>query len=136
MAESVKKFNTGEFAVMNCAASAFDAKSQTTTIAAGHNEKCQLYTCQLAREIIEEENKTNGVINRKSSPSPKDLNSRLTFQVRPGKAVQTDFKYIDLSHFTIMRILLHRNCNTTRFFASEAAYTFNFQITNSQCHNF
>ena len=36
--------------------------------------------------------KTNGVINRKSSSSPKDLNSRLTFQVRPGKAVQTDFK--------------------------------------------
>ena len=92
MAESVKKFNTGEFAVMNCAASAFDAQSQTTTIAAGHNEKCQLYTCQLAREIIEEE-RTNGVINRRR-PSAKDIKTRLTFQVCPGKAIQTDFKYL------------------------------------------
>ena len=96
MAESVKMFNTGEFAVMNCAASAFNPQSQTTIIAAGHNEKCQLYTCQLDKEVIEEDGdrKANGVINRRSPAASTDLKTRLTFRVRPdGKAVQTDFKY-------------------------------------------
>ena len=37
---------------MNSATSTHDPSSQTTIIAAGHNEKCQLYNCQLAREIV------------------------------------------------------------------------------------
>ena len=95
MAESVKKFNTGEFAVMNCAASAFDPQTQTSVIAVGHNEKCQLYKCQLVREILDDQNetRTNGVIHRKtSSNAHKDLKTKLSFQICPGKAVQTDFK--------------------------------------------
>ena len=37
---------------MNSATSTHDPRTQTTVIAAGHNEKCQLYSCQLAREIV------------------------------------------------------------------------------------
>ena len=97
MAESVKRYDTGEFAVMNCAASAYHPQSQTSVIAVGHNEKCQLYRCQLARELLEDpgEKKTNGVIHRRGSTnsSPQeDLKTRLTFQVSHGKAVQTDFR--------------------------------------------
>ena len=95
VAESVKRFDTGEFAVMNCATSAYQAQSQTSVIAVGHNEKCQLYRCQLAREILEDQGdtKTNGVVHRKSAnSSPRDVKTRLTFQVSPGKTVQTDFK--------------------------------------------
>ena len=96
MAESVKRHDTGEFAVMNCAASAYHAQSQTSVIAVGHNEKCQLYRCQLAREVLEDQGETepNGVINRRvgTNATPKDLKTRLTFQICHGKAVQTDFK--------------------------------------------
>ena len=52
VAESVKRFSTDEFAVMNCAPSAYNATHQKTIIAVGLNEKCQLYSCQLARELV------------------------------------------------------------------------------------
>ena len=52
IAESVKRFSTDEFAVMNCAPSAYNATHQKTIIAVGLNEKCQLYSCQLARELV------------------------------------------------------------------------------------
>ena len=55
--ESVKRFSTREFAVMNCASSSHDSKSQKTIIAVGHNEKTQLYSCQLARELITPQDK-------------------------------------------------------------------------------
>ena len=38
--------------MMNSATSTHDPRTQTTVIAAGHDEKCQLYSCQLAREIV------------------------------------------------------------------------------------
>ena len=53
----MKRFNTREFAVMNCASSSHDSKSQKTIIAVGHNEKTQLYSCQLARELITPQDK-------------------------------------------------------------------------------
>ena len=42
---------------MNCASSSHDSKSQKTIIAVGHNEKTQLYSCQLARELITPQDK-------------------------------------------------------------------------------
>ena len=82
---------------MNCATSAHDPNNQTTTIAVGLNQNCQLYKCQLATELVStaEEAKENGVINRKN-PSTKDVQSRITFQVTPLKSVQTDFKWVIL----------------------------------------
>ena len=53
----MKRFSTREFAVMNCASSSHDSKSQKTIIAVGHNEKTQLYSCQLARELITPQDK-------------------------------------------------------------------------------
>jgi len=98
IAESVKKFSTGDFSVMNSATSTHDPSSQTTIIAAGHNEKCQLYNCQLAREIVSNSDtgapRENGVINRKAS-NKSESESKITFQVTPLKSVQTDFNTPD-----------------------------------------
>jgi hypothetical protein len=46
---------------MNLCATQFDATSQTTVIAAGHNEKCQTYDLKLALEnqAKEKENEAN-----------------------------------------------------------------------------
>jgi prolactin regulatory element-binding protein len=95
--ESVKRFSTREFAVMNCASGSHDTKSQKTIIAVGHNEKCQLYSCQLARELLSSPEETevtgrNGVTNRNSTNGPTGhLESRLTFHIEPLNSVQTDF---------------------------------------------
>ncbi len=97
VAESVKRYETGEYAIMNCSASLHDSNSQTTIIALGHNEKTQLYKCQLVREIVSANNegdqqRSNGVINRKASSPQKSQECRLTFDITPFKSVQTDFK--------------------------------------------
>jgi len=96
--ESVKRFSTREFAVMNCASGSHDTKSQKTIIAVGHNENCQLYSCQLARELLGSTEDTevagnNGVTNRNSTNAKKtgQLESRLTFHIEPLNSVQTDF---------------------------------------------
>ena len=91
VAESVKRFSTGEFAVMNCSAGSH--KNQSTTIAVGHNERTQLYKCQLVREIVPDQHAgaNNGeVVNRKAK-AKKESDSRLTFEIISSKSVQTDF---------------------------------------------
>ena len=87
---------------MNCASSSHDSKSQKTIIAVGHNEKCQLYSCQLARELITPQDKEsgdhsgkNGVTHRNQTTprqSNGQLESRLTFHIEALNSVQTDFK--------------------------------------------
>lgn len=99
--ESVKRFSTREFAVMNCASSSHDSKSQKTIIAVGHNEKCQLYSCQLTRELITPQDKEsgdhsgkNGVTHRNQTASRQSngqLESRLTFHIEALNSVQSDF---------------------------------------------
>ena len=56
VAESVCRYQTGDFAVMNLCATAFDPTTQKTILAAGHNEKCQTYELKLALESVVGEN--------------------------------------------------------------------------------
>jgi hypothetical protein len=56
VAESVCRYQTGDFAVMNLCATAFDPSTQKTILAAGHNEKCQTYELKLALESVVGEN--------------------------------------------------------------------------------
>jgi hypothetical protein len=107
VAESVKRFSTGEFAVMNCASASHDPNSQTTLIAVGHNEKCQVYSCQLARELVTDESdqpqnndqlrqrqtaSNGGITRQRQTASNGGGQTRFTFQISPLKSVQTDFK--------------------------------------------
>merc|ERR1719219_3142209 len=57
-------------------------------IAVGHNERTQLYKCQLAREVVPEDAANGVVVNRKSKTKKE---SRLTFEIIPANSVQTDF---------------------------------------------
>ena len=61
IADSVCRYQTGDFAVMTLSATAFDPSTQQTIIAAGHNEKCQTYQLRLDLETIEsgKENEAN-----------------------------------------------------------------------------
>lgn len=86
-AESIKIFNTGKFAIMVGAPSSFNANNQTTIIALGHNEICQLYKCQLAREFVDQPQE-NGVVNRRSPPKKE---TRLTFDIQTLNSAQADF---------------------------------------------
>ena len=70
-----------------------------TYLSVGHNENCQLYSCQLARELLGSAQDTevtgkNGVTNRNLTNAKKtgQLESRLTFHIEPLNSVQTDFK--------------------------------------------
>ena len=49
-AGSVTSYRTEDYAVMNVSACQFDPQAQKTIIAVGHNEKCQTYALQLARD--------------------------------------------------------------------------------------
>jgi len=94
--ESVCKFSTREFAVMNCASSIHDTKNQKTIIAVGHNEICQLYSCQLATELITKDKEgdrgKNGLTNRNFTTARNgQLESRLTFRIEALNSVQTDY---------------------------------------------
>ena len=52
VAESVKRYSTGDYAVMSFHASNHSPSLQQTYLASGHDEKCQIYTCKLIREFI------------------------------------------------------------------------------------
>ena len=109
VAESVNFHKTGDFSVMNLGSSSFDPIKQQTLIAVGQNEKTQTYALQLVRErkisvSVDDDNEDGLRRRRQSSSNGNDAEfapqagitntSSLVFNVRPLKAVQTDYKYV------------------------------------------
>ena len=104
-AESITRYETGEFAVMNLAAAKYDPEKQINILAVGHNEKTQLYQIQLARDKSKKiffmlwylefqgyfvGSVANGVINGAKNGM---AFSKLIFDVTLLKSVQTDYRY-------------------------------------------
>lgn len=119
IAESLVHHQTGEFSCMNASASRYDPLKQRTIIAVGHNEKCQTYSLQLARErrpsqcneddetfsndghsgndasnVRRRHSRTNGGLVRNNSVEDGENmidDRRLVFKVMPLKSVITDY---------------------------------------------
>lgn len=115
VAESMNRFETGEFAVMNLASAQYQSDSLSVVLAVGQNENTQLYKLQMARDKSQGESEprmpfpsetfisyfssssvdpvNNGGPPRKGShASNEGPSQKIIFNVKPMKNVQTDFK--------------------------------------------
>ncbi|XP_065202100.1 prolactin regulatory element-binding protein [Planococcus citri] len=106
-AQKVLRHDTGDIAVMNCAVI---TKNKNSYIAAGENNRCQLYKVKCCI-CSEEKNRTNhhekddntssAPRNRKNTPAVNNhstnglvYNKSMTFQFLPYKSIETEFQWI------------------------------------------
>jgi hypothetical protein len=82
-AESVTRFETGAYAVMNQSAAKFS--TQSALVAVGHDEHCQVYRVQMAR-------KNKGAKGANGEPRQNGMQSPIGFDFYPVKKIQTDYK--------------------------------------------
>ncbi|QQP58084.1 Prolactin regulatory elementbinding proteinlike, partial [Caligus rogercresseyi] len=106
IADSISRFDTEDFAIMNASAGSFDPVAQKTLLAVGRNEFSQIYELHLSSErhntnngeqSPDKDNNGGGTLRKRRSngeiPHGKteELLTPLTFKVIPGQSFQTDF---------------------------------------------
>lgn len=90
-AESVTRYESGDFACMNMCVAGYEQKApQTNYVAVGHNDKCQIYKLNMKREKVAQSASGNGDV-KNSSRNGGVTPTKLVFNVTPMKSIQTDF---------------------------------------------
>ena len=109
VADSVCRHDTGDFAVMTLSSTTFDASSQRTVIAAGHNEKCQVYELKLDLDagVSNKENEAN---KHPGMEIARELFNRSFFILIPTVTTQRPSQLCHLAYRRVSLLLLRHSC--------------------------